>query len=38
MSVELRGRGEGLVLHWCWSGNSRTEVAQSKGLYCLVIG
>ena len=26
MSVELRGRGEGLVLHWCLSGTSRTEV------------
>ena len=36
MSLELRGRGEGLVLHW-WSGTSRTEMVvmlsiASKGL------
>ena len=32
MSLELRGRGEGLVLHWCWSGTSRTEVVVMLGI------
>ena len=30
--LELRGRGEGLVLHWCWSGTSRTEMVVMLGI------
>ena len=28
----IEGQGEGLVLHWCWSGTSRTEVVVMLGI------